>query len=212
MVKLYVEGGGDSKALRSECREGFKTFITKAGLENRPRIVACGGRRDAFDFFCKAIANGEEAILLVDSEDAVIAQNQHGQPDSWRPWAHLKARVDDGWDKPDDTADTQCHLMVQVMESWFLADPDALKKFFGPGFKENALPADNNAVESIAKQQIYGVLQQVSSNCKTKATYGKGEHSFKLLAMIDPAKVTQASPWAKRFVDELRRKMDNRRK
>lgn len=208
MVKLYVEGGGDAAALKTACREGFTTFVTKAGLKKRPRVVACGSRRDAFDSFCTAIANGEDAILLVDSEDAVLAQNQQGQPDSWLPWAHLNARIGDGWDKPASVTDAQCHFMAQVMESWFLADRDALKAFFGQGFKENALPAANNAVEGVAKQQAYDALAKATHNCKTKATYGKGEHSFKLLTKIDPAKVTQASPWAKRFIDELRKKMD----
>lgn len=208
MVKLYVEGGGDTAALRTACREGFTTFVTKAGLKSRPRIVACGSRRDAFDSFCTAIASGEEAILLVDSEDSVNAQHQQGQPDAWQPWAHLKARVGDGWSKPAGATEAQCHLMAQVMESWFLADRDALKAFFGQGFRERALPAANNAVEGTAKTQVYAVLAQATSNCKTKAAYGKGEHSFKLLTQIDPSKVTQASPWAKRFVDELRKKMD----
>lgn len=208
MVKLYVEGGGDTAVLKTACREGLTTFVTKAGLKNRPRIVACGSRRDAFDSFCTAIASGEDAILLVDSEDAVIAQHQQGRPDTWQPWAHLKARQGDGWDKPAGAADTQCHLMVQVMENWFLADQEALKAFFGQGFKENALPAANNAIEGIAKPQVYSALAQATSTCKTKAAYGKGEHSFKLLTKIDPVKVTQASPWAKRLVDVLRKKMD----
>lgn len=209
MVKLYVEGGGDTAALKTACREGFTKFITKAGLQKRPRIVACGSRRDAFDSFCTAIASGEEAILLVDSEDAVTAQHQQGQPNTWQPWAHLRERVGDGWDKPLGVVDTQCHLMVQVMESWFLADRGALKVFFGQGFSENALPAANNAIEGVTKQQVYNALAQATNNCKTKAAYGKGEHSFKLLTKIDPGKVTQASPWAKRFVDELSKMMRN---
>jgi len=208
MVKLYVEGGGDTAAMKTACREGFTTFVTKAGLKNRPRIVACGNRRDAFDSFCTAIANGEDAMLLVDSEDAVIAQHQQAQPDTWQPWAHLKARIGDAWDQPAGASDTQCHLMVQVMESWFLADREALKAFFGQGFKEDALSAANNVLEGMAKQRVYSALAQATNSCKTKAAYGKGEHSFKLLTKIDPAKVTLASPWAKRFVDELREKMD----
>jgi hypothetical protein len=208
VVKVFVEGGGDRRALESECRAGFTAFITRTGMKNRPRVVACGSRRNAYESFCTAIKNGEEAFLLIDSEDAVNAQYQQGLPDTWQPWAHLKDRVGDEWDKPAGAADTQCHLMVQVMESWFLADRDALKAFFGQGFNENALPAVNNATEGIAKQQVYDTLAQATSHCKTKAAYGKGEHSFKLLTKIDPAKVTQASPWAKRFVDELRKKMD----
>lgn len=32
MVKIYVEGGGDSAALKTVCREGFSKFLSKAGL------------------------------------------------------------------------------------------------------------------------------------------------------------------------------------
>lgn len=38
---------------------------------------------------------------------------------------------------------------------------------------------------------------------------GKGEHSFRLLAMIDPEKVVKASPWAMRFVETLQARMGN---
>ena len=38
---------------------------------------------------------------------------------------------------------------------------------------------------------------------------GGGEHSFKLLAMIDPEKVINASPWARRFVEALQARMGN---
>jgi hypothetical protein len=210
MVKVFVEGGGDSNMLKTACREGFTAFISKLCIAKRPRISACGSRQSAYDKFCTAIANGEEAMLLVDSEDAVSAQHQRGQPDTWQPWAHLKARPGDGWDKPQNTADTDCHLMVQVMESWFLTDREVLKAFFGQDFRESALPAVNNAIEDMAKRQVYDVLEKATSNCKTKSAYGKGEHSFKLLAEIAPAKVIQASPWARRFVDELRKKMEQR--
>lgn len=207
MVKLYVEGGGDSAVLKTVCRKGFTTFISRVGIKNRPRVVACGSRRNAYESYCTAVANGEEAILIIDSEDAVNVQYQQGQADTWLPWAHLKRRPGDGWDKPLNSTDTDCHLMVQVMESWFLADRDALKAFFGQGFEENAWPVANKSIEGIAKEDVYKILAQATSKCKTKSAYGKGEHSFKLLTKIDPAKLTQASPWAKRFVDELRKKM-----
>ena len=49
-VRLYVEGGGDSKKLRVQCRRGFRKFVEKAGLKGRmPRIVACGGRQAEVD-------------------------------------------------------------------------------------------------------------------------------------------------------------------
>lgn len=208
MVKLYVEGGGDSAALKTACREGFSSFLEKAGLKGyMPRVVACGGRQDAFESFSTAINNGDAAVLLVDSEAPVSAQHQQGALDTWKPWQHLKQRQGDGWDKPAPAVDTDCHLMVQCMESWFLADRKTLKEFFGQGFKENSLPAAGNALESVSKAQVYQSLANATKDCKTKAQYGKGEHSFKLLVLVDPATVTAASPWAARFVAQMKIKM-----
>lgn len=207
MVKLYVEGGGETSALKAACREGFSTFLAKAGVDKKPRVVACGSRHDAYDSYCTAVRNGEEAALLVDSEAPVAEENQQDDSPTWRPWTHLKQRQGDGWDKPDNTPETDCHLMVQCMESWLLCDRATLKTFFRQGFQENQLPAAENAIEGVAKAQVYDGLAKATKSCKTKAQYGKGEHSFKLLARIDPAKVMAASPWAKRFVDELKKKM-----
>jgi hypothetical protein len=208
VVKLYVEGGGDSKSLQIECRRGFREFLEKAGLKGKmPAIVACGGRQQAYDAYCTALERGETTALLVDSEAPVAPAHQqpNDQPAQWQPWQHLMAR--DNWAKPANALDTDCHLMVQVMESWFLADRERLKTFFGQGFRENALPAANRPIEGVAKDQVYSALKQATQNCKTKAEYGKGEHSFKLLARIEPAKVMAASPWAQRFVDELKKQM-----
>ncbi len=207
MVTLYVEGGGDRKPLKTECREAFTSFMKKAGVSLLPRVVACGGRQDAYNRFCIAVGNGEDALILVDSEAPVAPVNQQGKPEKWKPWAHLKARDGDRWEKPDGAPNTDCHLMVQCMESWLIADPATLKTFFGQGFRDNQLPATANSVESVAKTQVYNALAKATKNCKTKAQYGKGEHSFKLLGNIDPAKVMAALPWARRFVSELKKKM-----
>ncbi len=48
-IKIYVEGGGDTNALKTKCRQGFSEFFRKAGLEGRmPRVVSSGGRQAAF--------------------------------------------------------------------------------------------------------------------------------------------------------------------
>lgn len=208
LVKLFVEGGGSSTALKSECREGFKNFITKAGIAKRPRIVACGSRSEAYSDFCTALKNNEEAILLVDSEESVAADSQDGDDKTkWLPWKHLGQREGDLWVKPNGSDDIDCHMMVQVMETWFLADRPALAAFFGNGFKEGKLPASERAIEEIPKSEVYRSLKDATADCKTKAPYGKGAHSFKILASLDPEKVTSASPWAARFVDAVKKKM-----
>ena len=165
-----------------------------------PRVVACGGRQDAYDSFCRAISLGECAFLLVDSEDPVDASHQQGNPDQWKPWDHLHQR--DGWNKPANADDTHCHLMVQCMEAWFIADRQALAAFFGQCFRQNQLPDSANSMESIAKRQLYTSLANATKGCQ-KGQYGKGAHSFKLLASINPESIKTASPWAKRLIDTL---------
>ncbi len=166
-LKLYVEGGGDTNLLKTACRKGFSEFLKKAGLAGRlPRIVACGSRRNAYDSFCTALENGERALLLVDSEEAVGS-------DPLQPWQHLGRRTGDQWQKPSSAGDDDCHLMVQVMEAWFLADRQTLQTFFGQGFQVNALPAATNDIEAIAKEQIYQSLARATSNCRQKLSMAK---------------------------------------
>jgi hypothetical protein len=130
-------------------------------------------------------------MLLVDAE---------GPAASAGPWEHLHAR--DGWARPQGARDEQCHLMVQCMEAWFLADRVSLAGFFGSGFRESALPG-NPAVEAIPKADVLDGLDQAVRNT-SKGRYSKGEHPFRLLAIVDPSRVTAASPWASRFVAALR--------
>lgn len=197
-VKVYVEGGGDGRFLRTKCREGFSSFFEKANLAGRmPKVVACGARNSAFDRFRKALEsrNVEEfIILLVDSEDPVA--------DGTGPWLHLRTR--DGWDKPDEAADESAHLMVQCMEAWFLADKDTLAEYFGHGFNRNALPG-RPEIEDVAKADVFRGLKNATRHCE-KGDYGKGRHSFDILAQIDPVKVFDASPHAKLMIETVRKK------
>ena len=59
----------------------------------------------------------------------------------------------DGWEKPDEAADDNAHLMVQCMETWFLADKDGLAAYFGQGFNRNALPG-RQEIEDVAKDDL----------------------------------------------------------
>ena len=190
-VKLYVEGGGDSKSLRTACRKGFRTFLEQAGAVGRmPRIVACGSRANAYESFQKEHGDGVNAMLLVDAEEPV---------ESAGPWQHLSAR--DGWELPSGATDEQCHLMVQVMESWFLADADTLSSFYGQGFRRQAL-AQNPNVEGVLKHDVLASLARATRDTG-KGIYNKGTTSFAILEKLDPAKVRRASPYADRFIRAL---------
>ena len=91
--------------------------------------------------------------------------------------------------------------MVQMMESWFLADREALAAYYGQGFRAGALPS-NTRIEDVAKDDVIDGLEQATRNT-SKGRYSKGRHSFDLLARLAPAKVTNASPYAKRLIDTL---------
>lgn len=205
-VVVYVEGGGDTELLRGALREAFSAYFgrTHLGNKRRPRMVASGSRQNAFDDFRTAKSQGKPALLLVDSEDAVDAQCQLpvARPDQSKPWAHLANR--DSWNKPSHATESDCHLMTQCMESWLVCDWETVKRYFGQGFASKHGP--KGGIEAISKADVLELLKNASKRSKTKGEYQKGRDSFKLLAEIDPAMVCAASPWAKRFVDELGRR------
>ena len=195
-AKIYVEGGGEGSITKRNFRTGFIRFLEKAGLRgNMPRVVASGSRNDAFDDFKAELSrNDTNPMLLVDAEGPVTAPATDAQP-----WRHLQAR--DGWQRPPGATDDQCHLMVQFMESWFLADPANLSAYYGEGFQAGSLP-QNPRIEEVGKDDVLDGLERATRNT-SKGRYNKGRHSFELLAQLDPAKVADASPYARRFIDAL---------
>ncbi len=190
-VRLYVEGGGDRNS-KIACREAFRSFVRKAGADRRmPRIVASGGRNQAYDDFKAALVQRNvTAMLLVDAEEEVTASGS---------WEHLRSR--DGWRRPTGASNDQCHLMVQIMESWFLADRQALQDFYGDGFRPKALPG-NPKIEQVPKQDVLNGLERAAQSTRQRG-YSKGRHSFSILATLDPTKVRAASPYANRFIQAL---------
>ena len=108
----------------------------------------------------------------------------------------------DRWKKPDAATDENAHLMVQCMETWFLADKDRLAAYFDQGFNGNALPG-RREIEEVAKGDVFEGLKRATRQCK-KGEYGKGRHSFDILEQTDPAKVINASPHARRLIETLR--------
>ncbi len=197
-LKIYVEGGGDSDDLKTECRAAFAKFFEKAGLAGKmPRVVASGTRKDAYENYKQALKEGNAAMLLVDSEEAVRTASK---------WEHVKQRTGDLWDMPDQGKEDHLYLMVQCMEAWLIADPDTLQDYFGEGFNAKALPAASRRqnVEAISKVEIYEALKKATQRCSQKGQYGKGAHSFKLLKLIDPQKVEKASAHAAQLLGYLR--------
>lgn len=200
-AELFIEGGGDPRSSRSKelmirFREGWGRFFRKAGLGPRmPKVVRGGGRERTFSSFRIAAMNHSPEVLpllLVDSETPVRTGHS--------VWEHLKTHGHP-WQKPVGTRDDQAFLMVQVMETWFLADRNRLKEFFGSRFAEGPLQPWPD-LEAVPKPLVLKALEDATAHCGTK--YGKGRVSFDLLARIDPALVEDACPHARALLDRLR--------
>ena len=197
MVKLIIEGGGYPE-LDSELRKTFNILLKKSGISPLPRIIAGHDRTKAYDRFKTLMQNHEKAILLIDSEKAIRANYQD------RPWDFLKSF--EQWDWVSGLKDEDCHLMVQCMEAWFLADKKCLTDYYGAKFNVNRLPS--SPIEGISKDQFQSILSHAASQCKSKNKYDKGRDSFKILLLVDPDKVRAKSPWAERFFSTMSQIME----
>ena len=190
---LYIEGGGERKDLRMRFLKGWRIFFDAAGVGSRTKIVRGGGRQQTFKRF-KSAVRGRSAdtlpLLLVDSEGPVQAGNS--------PWLHLQAR--DGWQKPNGAGEDQAFLMVQFMETWFLADTDGLRRYFGSGLSEQAIKQWPE-LEAVSKDTVLKALAQATAACDK--AYEKGRTSFELLAHVDPARVRAACPHANALLEKL---------
>ncbi len=198
-IRIYAEGGGDGKDTKARLREGFSTFLSGLRTQARARairweIIVCGGRGRAHDRFTQALSDYPHAmnILLVDAEDQVTST----------PWLHLQTR--DGW-ASQGTSDENCHLMVRVMESWFLADVEALARFYGQGFNPNSIPKQPD-VETLPKTAVYEALALATRNTP-KGEYKEIQHGARLLTAIDPSLVRSRSKHCERLFDLLTRKI-----
>lgn len=194
-VTIYIEGGGDTKRLHSELRQGFKTLFENAGFRGKlPRVIACGSRNDAFRDFTIAFKkkkSSEQVLLLVDSEDNITNDKTK--------WKFVENR--DKWEKPIEASEENIFLMVVCMESWFLSDTGGLKKFFEKDFDESKLPK-TDSLENIDKKSLYEGLKKATKET-TKGEYGKGQHSFKILKYLDAVKVSNHGEYSREFFDYL---------
>lgn len=182
-VAIYMEGGGNSKDGKVALRQGMDALLNplKAAARSKAlhwRLVACGSRNAAFQAFCNAVSASDDAfvMLLVDSE----------APVSTGPRRHLASR--DGWDL--SFADEEAvHLMVEVMETWIIADADALVTYYGQRFRRNALPSRQN-LEDVSKSDVERALNHATEQT-TKGRYQKIKHASDLLRRIDVNRVRQ---------------------
>lgn len=195
-IKLYVEGGGKGSHKRAtiKLQQGFDSFFRELkdlaqAKKISFKVIPAGNTQSTYDDFIFSVKNSPQSrnLILVDSDEAVAANQT--------PRIFLQSKYKK-W-KLQKIEDEQCHLMVQIMESWFLADVDALKRFYGQEFKESAIPKNPN-VETIAKVKVENSLKAATARTQ-KAEYHKIEHGAKLLEFVNSSKVREAAPHCERL-------------
>ncbi len=197
---IYMEGGGCGRGGRAELRRGMSAFLrplVEAASRKALRwgLVACGSRTEAYRRFRKAVEDagpGEIKVLLVDAEELVTGG----------PRNHLSERKEDKWDL-GFVSDAAIHLMVQVMETWIVADPEALARYYGRGFNSAKLPKRTN-LEKEPKLRVANALKDATRQTG-KGPYHKIRHASELLKRVSPARVKERCPHCKRLFEELHR-------
>ncbi|WP_099070368.1 DUF4276 family protein [Nostoc linckia] len=228
-IYIYIEGAGDEDDIELLPRQrlGFRSRIisgkeTTTGLRPGFRkffqslydiadeninifLVMCGSRSDAYENFKIALESQPEAfnVLLIDAESSVDS--------TVTPWEHLRNRTKDHpWILDSvNFEDDWCHLMVQTMEAWFIADIDALKKFYGEKFKEDKIQRGIKQLQNVEKvsKDTLKVWLVAATRHTEKGKYHKTRHAPKLLELLDADKVCQASPYCDRLFTTLTAKM-----
>lgn len=202
-IKVYMEGGvprGQQKNRKSshsnsEIFNGVKIFLEKT-VKNQNvsiEVTLCGGGQKTVELFLEDIENKREPekikVLLVDSEGLVNDPNQRR--------AYLKKQGMHGQNyaqQLDKIDEKYCHLMVQEMEAWFIADEDALKEVFGNNFVQNKIPKTND-VEIYTKDDVAQFMHDATTGkyIANGQNFNKSEtklkYSGRILAHLDPQKV-----------------------
>lgn len=188
-IRIYFEG---DRLLRPGFREFLREFYDRAGDDYQIRLIEAKGNtcRD-FGIALKTHPDARN-ILLKDTEGPISedAEASLCRKHNWDP-AHSR---DIFW-------------MVEMMESWFHADKDALEKYYRVGFRRAALKA-NPKVENISKQDLTSGLSAATKNT-LKGDYfdHKTSHGPKLLEAIDPKLVCEAAPHCRMLFDAIRKEL-----
>lgn len=208
-IRIYIEGEKKNKTSNISLREGFSTFFndlrTKA-RENRIKfdVILCGNSAETFKDFLLGIKSHPKSFVafLIDSDAEV---NEEDSPKLFLQ----KQDKSKNWDWKL-VKDEQCHLMVQIMESWFLADVEALKGFYNQQFNQNAIPKTKD-VEKISKDIVESSLNNATKKTQ-KGIYSENKlkHSSELLSRINVEIVKERAKHCERIFQILEEKIEDK--
>ena len=180
---IYVEGGAkgaDSKVQKIRCQQAFHKLLDRMGFTGRkPKLKACGSRKDVYKDFCTAhaVQKKDWIAMWIDSEDPMA--------DFEKAWAHLATVTTVAkWKKPKGATDDQVLFMSTCMETWIVADRKSLRAHYGKDLHEKTLPPLNN-LEKRDRHDVQDRLELATKDCTN--AFEKGEPSYLVFGQLNPS-------------------------
>jgi Domain of unknown function (DUF4276) len=169
-IRIYFEG-------KATLRNGFETFFAdlKTAARESGSTLALVAARDGPSDYRKASRSHRQAwnILLKDSEQSM-------------PPNRLQLCQRHGI---DSAFVDRVFWMVELMEAWFLADPEALDDYYGEGFLRNTIRSAAN-VELLPKATVLTRLKHATRGT-SKGEYHKVRHAPYLLQKLNSGLVRE---------------------
>jgi hypothetical protein len=181
-LQIIFEGGHRGN---EQHKRGLKEFLDKVSPDGHKIKVVLGfGRVQAAGSFLDRVKKGANAFLLIDAEGPLTAQSI-----STVIGPELAAYRD------------RVFFMVQVMESWFIADSNALVDVRNAKLSmlTDELNRYGGNIEGISKPHAQALFAKATDPHLCSAENGKGLR-LSYLAKIDPEKLRKASPEAARLI------------
>lgn len=204
-IRIYIEGDKKSKNSNISLREGFSTFFNDLREKAREKhirfdVILGGNSAETFKDFLRGVKSHPNSFVtfLIDSDDEV---SEGDTPKSFLQSQEKSKNWE--WKNVDDE---QCQLMVQIMESWFLADIETLKSYYEQKFNSKAIPKTND-VEKVAKTDVEKSLNRATKDTK-KGVYHKIRHGAELLSRIDVEIIKQRANHCQRIFQTIEEKID----
>lgn len=172
-------------------KTGFDCFFAslRALARRRGSSVQPVAAKDGLSAFRKAMRSHPNAwnVLLKDSEmpvpnDRRVLLTSHGI---------------------DDSHTANVFWMVELMESWFLADPEAVEIYYGLSSNSMQRTAD---VERLSKRDVQRRLKQVTRRT-SKGEYHKVKHAPYLLQRLDAQRVQACAEHCRELFNRLATRM-----
>ena len=189
-IRIYFEG-------KATLRSGFEVFFAdlKTAARGACSTIQLVAARNGLSDYRKASRTHPDAwnILLKDSEQAMPADpRQLGKSHGIDP-----AFVD------------RVFWMVELMEAWFLADPQMLAEYYGQGFVRTTIgqPAD---VERVPKAEVLNRLKHATRNT-SKGEYHKVKHAPYLLEKLDGSQVRDRAQQCRQLFEAVMAKLGEAR-